>query len=50
MNMAAEWNAIVLLDEADVFLQKRTPSNFSQNESVAGESRPTIVTIMQARP
>ena len=50
MNMAAEWNAIVLLDEADVFLQRRSLSNYSRNESVAGESGPTIITIRQARP
>lgn len=36
MNMAAEWNAIVLLDEADVFLQQRKPENISRNETVAG--------------
>ena len=36
MNMAAEWNAIVLLDEADVFLQKRSPENYSRNERIAG--------------
>ena len=47
MNMAVEWNAIVLLDEADVFLQKRSPSNFSRNESVAGQSLLIIITLMQ---
>ena len=36
MNVAAEWNAIVLLDEADVFLQKRLPENLERNERVAG--------------
>ena len=37
MNVAAEWNAIVLLDEADIFLQKRSPENYSRNERVAGK-------------
>ena len=35
MNIAAEWDAIVLLDEADVFLQQRTPDDMVSNEHVA---------------
>lgn len=35
MNIAAEWDAIVLLDEADVFLQQRKPDNMVSNEHVA---------------
>jgi len=35
MNVAAEWDAIVLLDEADVFLQKRRADNMTRNEHVA---------------
>ena len=35
MNIASEWDAIVLLDEADVFLQQRKPDNVVRNEQVA---------------
>ncbi|KAH6876716.1 P-loop containing nucleoside triphosphate hydrolase protein [Thelonectria olida] len=35
MNIASEWNAIVLLDEADVFLQKRSVEHAQRNESIA---------------
>ncbi|KAL2811150.1 hypothetical protein BDW59DRAFT_155580 [Aspergillus cavernicola] len=34
MNRAAERNAIILLDEADVFLQKRKPDDMQKNEIV----------------
>ncbi|KAK6860718.1 hypothetical protein PG995_004354 [Apiospora arundinis] len=30
-SLAARWNAIILLDEADVFMQYRTPGNFQSN-------------------
>ncbi|KAG6906976.1 hypothetical protein DXG01_011141 [Tephrocybe rancida] len=33
--LAARWNAVVLLDEADVFLHKRTPLALAQNALVA---------------
>ncbi|KAF5246690.1 hypothetical protein FANTH_6760 [Fusarium anthophilum] len=32
LDRCARWNAILLLDEADVFLEKRTSSNLTQNE------------------
>ncbi|KAH8896765.1 ATPase [Thozetella sp. PMI_491] len=33
--MATEWNAIVLLDEADVFMAERDPHNIARNELVS---------------
>ena len=32
LDRCARWDAILLLDEADVFLEKRTSSNLTQNE------------------
>lgn len=31
------WNAVCLIDEADVFLQARSASNLAQNEMVSSE-------------
>ncbi|KAJ0162796.1 hypothetical protein CTA2_3995 [Colletotrichum tanaceti] len=33
--MAAEWNAVVLLDEADVFMAERNPNDVARNELVS---------------
>ena len=33
--MATEWNAIILLDEADVFMAERSPSDVLRNELVS---------------
>ncbi len=33
--MAAEWNAVILLDEADVFMAERHPHDISRNELVS---------------
>lgn len=30
-----EWNALLLLDEADVFLERRSPSQLKRNELVS---------------
>lgn len=35
LTMAAEWNAVVLLDEADVFMAERDPNNIHRNELVS---------------
>ncbi|KAM3435647.1 hypothetical protein NHJ13734_005454 [Beauveria thailandica] len=35
LTMAAEWNAVVLLDEADVFMAERDPINIHRNELVS---------------
>ncbi|CZR69785.1 uncharacterized protein PAC_19685 [Phialocephala subalpina] len=35
MTNAAEWNAIVLLDEADIYLQRRSENGLTRNEIVA---------------
>lgn len=34
-DMATDWNAIVLLDEADVFMATRTPSDIHRNELIS---------------
>lgn len=33
--MATEWNAVILLDEADVFLSERHPQDIARNELVS---------------
>jgi hypothetical protein len=34
--LASRWGCILLLDEADVFLAKRTPQDFVRNGLVSG--------------
>jgi hypothetical protein len=34
--MAASWDAIILIDEADVFLEKRTVADLQRNSLVSG--------------
>lgn len=34
--LAAKWNAIVLLDEADVFMEERSVNELARNELVSG--------------
>jgi SpoVK/Ycf46/Vps4 family AAA+-type ATPase len=33
--MATEWNAVILLDEADVFMAQRSPADIARNELVS---------------
>jgi SpoVK/Ycf46/Vps4 family AAA+-type ATPase len=33
--MATEWNAVILLDEADVFMAERSPADIARNELVS---------------
>lgn len=42
--MAASWDAIILIDEADVFLEKRTVADLQRNSLVSGECL-TILTV-----
>jgi hypothetical protein len=35
--MASDWDAIVLLDEADVYLEQRTTHDLQRNSIVSGE-------------
>lgn len=43
--MAASWDAIILIDEADVFLEKRTVADLQRNSLVSGEC--SIYQVMQ---
>jgi hypothetical protein len=36
LQLAAHWNAIVLIDEADVFLEQRSSHDLTRNGLVAG--------------
>ncbi len=37
MEMSAKWNAVLLLDEADVFLEKRSAHDLERNKLVSSE-------------
>jgi hypothetical protein len=39
----ADWGAIILIDEADVFLEKRQVKDLQRNSLVSGEPVPTIL-------
>lgn len=36
LGLAVRWNALVLIDEADVFMEQRTNSSLHRNELVSG--------------
>ena len=38
LTRASKWEAVVLMDEADVFMQERSASEYSRNEQVSGEN------------
>ena len=38
LELATTWNAIVLLDEADVFLEQRSPNDLERNALVSGKA------------
>ena len=38
LQMATMWNAILLVDEADVFLEQRSPGDLRRNELVSSAS------------
>lgn len=38
MSNAADWSAIILLDEADIYLQRRSEKDLTRNEIVASRS------------
>jgi hypothetical protein len=46
--MAASWDAIILIDEADVFLEKRTVADLQRNSLVSGECL-TVLTDRYSR-
>lgn len=39
LTFCKEWDAVLLLDEADIFLESRSASNLERNELVSSESR-----------
>lgn len=38
LKLAAKWHAIVLIDEADVFLEQRTATDLERNSLVSGKN------------
>ena len=38
LTRASKWEAVVLMDEADVFMQERSASEYSRNEQVSGNN------------
>ena len=46
LRMVTKWKAILLLDEADVFLEQRTTHNLERNKLVSSKLRPIVLTIL----
>lgn len=44
LEMATMWNAILLIDEADIFMEQRSPHDLQRNELVSSKSPPPILT------
>lgn len=40
LKLAERWKAVALIDEADLFLQQRSPSDLTRNTLVSGASKP----------
>jgi hypothetical protein len=38
LELATKWNAVLLIDEADVFMAKRSLNNLKRNELVSGKT------------
>ena len=38
LDMASMWNAILLIDEADIFMEQRSPNELDRNELVSSTS------------
>lgn len=38
LSRATRWNAVILIDEADVFMQQRSLSDLQRNELVSGST------------
>ena len=47
--LAESWKAIMLVDEADVFLEERVPGDLQRNCLVAGMSPPPLLKAMTTR-
>lgn len=45
--MAAGWGAILLIDEADVFMEQRSVNDLTRNSLVAGNSIATSFSLVQ---
>jgi hypothetical protein len=45
LTLCGLWNAMLLLDEADVFLGARTDSDLARNELVAGKHRVFLLSL-----
>ncbi|GAW13925.1 hypothetical protein ANO14919_033170 [Xylariales sp. No.14919] len=45
LDLSAYWDAVLLIDEADVFLGKRTDDNLERNELVSSESSLSILEL-----
>jgi hypothetical protein len=43
LEMVTKWNAILLLDEADVFLEQRSPNELERNKLVSSKSHLCLV-------
>jgi hypothetical protein len=47
--MAQEWDCVLLLDEADVFLAHRSKTDLKRNALVSGKPLPLLCHIIMAK-
>ena len=50
LDLSCRWNAIILLDEADVFLEERNSTDIARNNLVAGKSTPFGIAMFSPAP
>ncbi len=46
LGTVTKWNAFLLVDEADVFLEQRTIHDLERNKLVSSKLRPIVLTIV----
>ncbi len=47
---AASWGAVLLIDEADIFMERRTTTDLNRNSLVAGKTRSPALTYHTKEP
>ena len=47
--LAKKWGAIMLIDEADIYLERRHQTDLARNSLVAGELESLILCVTQSR-
>jgi hypothetical protein len=48
LKLCAHWGAVLLIDEADVFMEQRSANNLQRNELVSGLQHPSAPQVSRA--